>query len=374
MNETNEPSTESRLGSSLSRDQVEWPRRGAGSGGRIRRPGPGSRAEGIEVVPIRGVQRNQRDDATDRSPVQHVDEIDGREPPAVDESRRYEGVAGTADVAEKERQRGHPQDSRPQEQRGPEPCARFPEVGDRDHPRQQSDAEHDHARGIHPLNLPALAGRVPRNEPQAQDYQQQADRNVDQEDATPGPVGHEQSAEDRPGHGADRENAAEQPHGLVAAATEVVGHDAGRRGGEAGATRRLYGAQHDQQVDVVGQATAEGGPREDRYRSEEEAPASVATAQLAGHREHQDHAERVAGDRPARPVDRGVEPVLDRVQRGRDDRLIQRTHHQREGDGREDDQAPCERRLLLGPWDIRSDGHVLGFRSAPGLGRGEGPS
>jgi hypothetical protein len=50
--------------------------------------------------------------------------------------------------------------------------------------------------------------------------------------------------------------------------------------------------------------------------------------------------ERVDRDRPAAPVDPGVQFLLDRGQRGRHDGLVDRGHEQADGDDSEDKLAP----------------------------------
>src|SRR5699024_8890943 len=95
-----------------------------------------------------------------------------------------------------------------------------------------------------------------RNVTNGQQDHGQANRDINQEDATPAPVGHEQAAEDGPDHGADGEDTAEQAHGAVTRVAKVIDDDAGRRGRETGTTGGLYGAQGDQHINVAGESTA----------------------------------------------------------------------------------------------------------------------
>jgi hypothetical protein len=87
-------------------------------------------------------------------------------------------------------------------------------------------------------------------------YQDDADGDVHQEDATPRPVGHEDPAEYWPDHPADREDAGKQPDRPVPVLAEQVGDDARRRGHERAAADGLDGPEHDQQVDVAGEPAA----------------------------------------------------------------------------------------------------------------------
>ena len=71
-------------------------------------------------------------------------------------------------------------------------------------------------------------------------------------------------------------------------------------------------------------------------RDQEDLLAAVHVAELPGHGHGDDLAERVDGDRPAAPVDRRVQLVLDVGQCGRHDGLVDRCHEQADGDDGED--------------------------------------
>ena len=79
-------------------------------------------------------------------------------------------------------------------------------------------------------------------------------------------------------------------------------------------------------------------------RDQEHPLAAEVVAQRAGHRHRDDLAERVDGDRPAAPGQLGAEVGLDRVQRGRDDGLVDRGHEQRDRDHGEHD-VPARQRF-----------------------------
>ena len=147
------------------------------------------------------------------------------------------------------------------------------------------------------------ARRAGRDEQGAETISSDPDRDVDQEDPAPGPVGHEQPAQDRADDPADREDAGEQADGPVPVPAEDLGHDPGGRRHERAAADGLRRAQHDQQVDVAGEAAAQRRRGEQHGGAEEDPLAAVLIAELPGQRHHQDLAEGVDGDGPAAPVD-----------------------------------------------------------------------
>ena len=124
----------------------------------------------------------------------------------------------------------------------------------------------------------------------------------------------------------------------------MIDDDAGRRRRETGAAGRLYGTQRDQRENVLCQPAEQGRDGERRHRSQEHAAAPVALAEPTADRQHQHEAERIRGDRPAGPVDRGAEPGLHRMQRGGDDRRVDRHHQQGERHGdKHRNPAHCRR-------------------------------
>ena len=102
-------------------------------------------------------------------------------------------------------------------------------------------------------------------------------------------------------------------------------------------------AQRDQQVDVAGQAAAQRGGGEQDHRAQEDPLPAVLLADLPGQRHDQDLAQRVDGDRPAAPVDLGMQIALERGQRGRDNGLVDGGHHQGQGHDGEDQEPPRRR-------------------------------
>ena len=146
-----------------------------------------------------------------------------------------------------------------------------------------------------------------------------AHRDVDQEDPAPRPVGDEYAAEDRADDAAEREDAAEQPQRAIARAAVLVGDDPGRGRHERAAAQCLQRPQRHQFVDAGRQAAQQRGGGEDGNRDQEDALATELLAQYAGDRHRDDLPEGVDGDRPAAPVDPGVQVVLQRRQRGGDD-------------------------------------------------------
>ena len=94
------------------------------------------------------------------------------------------------------------------------------EITDAEHRGQQGGAEqHDAANVEVPVRPPGDVG----DEDHPEYDQDDADRDIDQEDATPGPVRHEDPAEDGPDDPADREDAGEQPDRAVPVLAEQVG-------------------------------------------------------------------------------------------------------------------------------------------------------
>jgi hypothetical protein len=201
------------------------------------------------------------------------------------------------------------------------------EVADAQHGGQQGRAEQHDAADVE-VRVSAL--RYVRDDHRAEHKQEQPDRDVDQEDPAPGPVGHEQAAEHRADDAAHREDAGEQPERPVPARAEPVGDDPGRGGHERAPAERLDGSEHDQQVDVIGEAAAEGGGREQDDGAQEDLLAAVLVAELSGQRHDKHLAERVHGDRPGTPVHLGVQVMLDGRQSGRHDGLVDRGHEQRD--------------------------------------------
>src|ERR1700735_3897681 len=89
-------------------------------------------------------------------------------------------------------------------------------------------------------------------------------------------------------------------------------------------------------------------------RDREHLLAAVHVTDLARHRHRDDLAEGVDRDRPAAPVDPGVQVVLDRGQRGGDNGLVDRGHAQADGDDGEDQPAPLQRSDRDGGLDLYS--------------------
>jgi hypothetical protein len=182
-----------------------------------------------------------------------------------------------------------------------------------------------------------------RDHHRAEHEQRQPDRQVYEEDAAPGPVGHEQATEHRADDAAHREDAGEQAERTVPAGTESVGDDPGRRRHERAAADRLYRPEHDEQVDVVGQAAAQGRRRKQHDGTEEDLLAPVLVAELPGKRHDEHLAEGVHRDGPGAPVNLGVQVTLDGGQRCRDAGLVDRSHEQRDRDRGEQQNSPASR-------------------------------
>jgi hypothetical protein len=117
------------------------------------------------------------------------------------------------------------------------------------------------------VTTPAPLPHAGRDEDEAEDEQGHPDRDVDQEDPAPGPVGDEQAAQHGADDAADREDAGEQAERAVPVWAEHLGHDAGGRRHERPAADRLDEPQRDEQVDVAGQAAAQGGGGEQHDRA-----------------------------------------------------------------------------------------------------------
>jgi hypothetical protein len=113
---------------------------------------------------------------------------------------------------------------------------------------------------------------------------------------------------------------AKHADGAVPVGAELVRDDAGSRRHERPAAESLECAQDDELVDVRRQAAAQGGDGEQDHRAEEQALATVDIAERARYRHGHDLAEGVDRDRPGRPVDGGVQVVLEGTQRGGHDR------------------------------------------------------
>src|SRR5215472_15960770 len=125
------------------------------------------------------------------------------------------------------------------------------EVPEAEHGRQQRHAE-EHDAAYVEVRIAAL--RDVRDYHRAEGEQHEAYRDVDQEDAAPGPVRDDDPAEYGPDDAAHREDAGKQPEGAIPARAELVSDDPGGGRHERAAAERLDRAEHDEQVDVVGQA------------------------------------------------------------------------------------------------------------------------
>jgi hypothetical protein len=290
--------------------------------------------------PVLRVQRHQRREAEHRAAVQEVQQVHGAEAAPGQEAQRDERRRGLGRVPD-ERGRADEGYALGQQEVDAQRCAVGPaKVADAEHGGQQRDAEQHDATDVQ-VRVRAL--RDVRDHHRAEHEQHQADRQVDKEDAAPGPVGHEHPAQHRADDAAYREDAREQAERTVPAGPEPVGDDPGRRRHECAAADRLDRPEHDEQVDVVGQTAAHGRGREQDDCAEEDLLAAVLVAELPGQRHHEYLAERVDRDGPGAPVDLGVQVALDGRQRRRDDGLVDRGHEQRDRDRGEQQNSPASR-------------------------------
>ena len=247
------------------------------------------------------------------------------------------GCAARAACLHEVHQRREPGAERKEERHGQRRRARRSEIADREHHAEQSEPEQSDAGQVDPGGGLLLRAR---DECKRQDEDEDSERHVDEEDPAPRPVGDEDAAEDRADDAADRKDRREQADGAITVRPELVGDDAGRRRHDRATADRLDRTKRDEHVDVVRQPARQRGDGEQDDCADEDTAAAELVADPSGQRHHHDLAERVDRDRPAAPVDLGVQIVLQGAQRGRDDRLVDRGHEQRDRDHPEHEVAP----------------------------------
>jgi hypothetical protein len=108
-------------------------------------------------------------------------------------------------------------------------------------------------------------------------------------------------------------------------------------------------ARSDENAFRVGQATDEGGGREDRDTDHEHAPAPEQVGRTPREEEEAAEGDRVGADHPLQVLLREVERLADRRERNVDDRDIENRHE--EGDAYERESLPP-----AGVWSRGDDG------------------
>ena len=98
------------------------------------------------------------------------------------------GLVHTPDVTRELAEADHCDDGRADDQRRPDACALLAEEADAHHQGQGPDAERRHADDVERTTVVGAALLVARDVSQTQHHQQDADRNVHEEDAPPRPV------------------------------------------------------------------------------------------------------------------------------------------------------------------------------------------
>jgi hypothetical protein len=153
----------------------------------------------------------------------------------------------------------------------------------------------------------------------------QADRQVDVEDPPPGEVVDEEAAEQRPRYRRHAEDAAEVA--LVAPALsrrENVADHRDRDHDQPTGAESLEPPEDDQLRDVLADPAERGADQEDDDRRLQHDLPPVLVAELPVHRSSHGRGQQVGGDDP-REVRDATEVTDDRRQRGRDDRLVERS-------------------------------------------------
>jgi hypothetical protein len=170
--------------------------------------------------------------------------------------------------------------------------------------------------------LDLLAGSLERRRDHYQ--RDEADRDVDVEDPTPGEVVDEEAAEQRADHRRDAEHCTEEA--LVAAAVawrDDVADDGDRRHEQAASTEPLDRAEDDQLRHVLADAAQRRAHEKDHDRRLQHDLSAVLVAQLSVEGANDRRREQVGSDDP-RELGDPSEVADDRRQRRRDDRLIER--------------------------------------------------
>jgi hypothetical protein len=168
----------------------------------------------------------------------------------------------------------------------------------------------------------------------------QPDRDVDVEDPAPGEVVDEEAAEQRPDHGRDAEDAAEEA--LVAAALarrDDVADHGDRDHEQAAAAQSLDRPEEDQLGHVLADSAQRGADEEDHDRRLQYALSAVQVAQLPVEGSDDRRGEQIGGDDP-RELRDAAEVADDRRERGRDDRLVERSEKQHQQQRPEDQTHP----------------------------------
>ena len=261
------------------------------------------------MVPVLGVERRQGRHAETHDPPQQVQAVHHGEALGPQQPHRDERLSRSPGMADEQPERdqrcrlGNEKD-RVVDGRVPVADAGDPEV------RGQDEQPHQHQSAD--IRPGPRRSRGVGDELDERAEQHDPDRDVDEEDPSPRQVAHQQPADDRAEDLAARGDRAEHADRPVAISAVVLGDDSGRRGLQRAATDGLDRPEADQQVNVGRHAAQQGRDGEQDHRAEEDPPPPELIAYLPGDRQHDDHAEAVDGNGPARPVDGGTQAVMDR--------------------------------------------------------------
>ncbi len=282
------------------------------------------------------VERRQEEPGEHRAGPENSDDVGGREVAKLEQPERHQR-RGRANLAQDEDDEERQRDAEQAERFCRRPAV-LVGIHDRVNGDDQRAGDRDRARDVE-----ARRGRNVNlgQEPQGEQDDHDADREVDEEDPVPADQVGDDPAEQDAEASAARGDEPEDSHRLRALARlgEEVDHERQRDGGSDGASDPLHAAR-DHEHPLRGREPA--GERRDREHGDsdqEEAALAVQVAEPAAEQQKASVREQVRVHHPREGRVGEAEVVLDRGQRDADDRDVEDDHQARQAEDVEGEPA-----------------------------------